>query len=506
MEKLLITNKIKDVPQPSIISNQQQDQTSYPKISDPKNQLEENSSEISDIDSLWKSIKEQLRLYISETHFKSWYTNVFLERIEAGVAEISCDTVYKKEWIDTNNRSILKRILLNTTGQNLDIAITLRNTNTSEISKSETPKKKKERVYEYYNPNGENEEPSIFHPVNPKNILNPRYTFTNFIIGSGNQLAYAVAEAVSTAPGTVYNPVFYYGGTGVGKTHLMLAIGNKILENIPNKKVVYCSIETFLNELIESIRSKKNEEFRKKYREVDCLIIDDIQFIGNYPKTQEEIFNTFNTLHMANKQIIMASDRLPREIPNITDRLKSRFEGGMVVDIQPPDFETRIAILQQKGEQSKIHIPMEIIEFIAENIHSNIRELEGAMTKVISIASYTRTMPTINEISSMLQVDIESKRQKYKPKKIISIVAQEFGIDSKDLLSSKRTAGIALARQVVMFILRDELKLPLEKVAEEVNRKDHTTVIHACEKVIDLYKNNINFRERVDKCKILIKG
>ncbi|HQG57977.1 MAG TPA: chromosomal replication initiator protein DnaA [Candidatus Dojkabacteria bacterium] len=590
----------------------------------------DNNQTIFDVDEIWKVVKEQLRLYLSETSVKTWYPNVFLEKIEAGIAEISCDTQYKREWIDANNRAILKKILYSATGQNLDIMLTLRsavrhnirqgenesesnydnsyngikyeaggvspsnnssidiypttNTLTDQtdnsdetssnkysqgdssqfqsnqasvliktdqiqdfkthlnsnpeivISKSDLKKnisqvdadklrKSKDR-YQYYDPsqqitfsspynnNSENNNGSTLQSItasrdNKSNysyntIVNSKFNFNNFVIGAGNQMAHAVAEAVSQSPGTTYNPVFYYGGTGVGKTHLMLAIGNEILKNDPSKKIVYSPIETFLNEMLESIRSRKNEDFRRKYREVDLLIIDDIQFISNYPKTQDEIFNTFNTLYLANKQIIMASDRPPKDIQNLADRLRSRFEGGMVVDIQPPDFETRIAIIKQKVDEKQMEIPMEILAFIAQNIESNIRELEGAINKVLSHTKFSGSIPTIAEIENMLQIDIETKRKRITPKKIIDTVSDVFEITNKDLFSKSRTAYLATARQTAMYLLREELKLPLEKVAEELKRTDHTTVLHACNKVEKLIEDSASYSEKVSKCKRLI--
>lgn len=459
-----------------------------------------------DVDEIWKIVKEQLRLYVSETSISAWYPNVYLSKIDGGIAEIVCDSNYKRDWIDTNNRAILKKLLLNTTGQNLEIVLTLKSSNAQNTTNTS-----RESKYEYFDPT----QNTIFSsttniaPIQEstfqKSSLNNTYTFNNFIVGSGNQLAHAVGEAVADSPGTAYNPVFYYGSTGVGKTHLMLAIGNKILERSPEKKIVYSPIEKFLNELIEAIRKHKNEEFRRKYREVDVLIIDDIQFVGSYPKTQDEIFNTFNTLHMSNKQIIMASDRPPLEIPNITDRLRSRFAGGMVIDIQPPDLETRVAILKQKSEQLKFTIPDETIFFIAQNIESNIRELEGAITKVVSVATFNRTIPTQEDIEGMLQIDLSSKRRRIKPKKIIDSVCEIFDVSIKDLKSDKRPADIAMARQIAMFFLREELKMSLDKVAAELNRKDHTTVLHAVEKVKKLSEREQAFREKLDKCRHKIR-
>lgn len=475
-----------------------------------------NYQQTFDIDQIWKSTKEQLRLYVSDTSIKTWYNNVYLTSIEGGIAEISCDTQYKREWIDTNNRNILKKILLNTTGQNLDIVVTLKSSfNSNNIMKVDK--------YDYYNPtqnqqnnqqsqdlftanntngNGTNSTETSQNNNQPSIIPSGnRYTFDTFVVGGGNQFAHAVAEAVADTPGVAYNPVFYYGGTGVGKTHLMLAIAHKILQKDAAKKIVYSPIEKFLNEMIDSIRQKRTDAFRKKYRDVDVLILDDIQFIGEFAKTQDELFNTFNQLYMANKQIIMASDRLPKEIPKLTDRLRSRFEGGMVVDIQPPDLEMRMAIIKNKMEESNSQISSEIIDFLANNIESNIRELEGAVTKVISITKYSKRLPEIFELERMLQIDVESKRKKIKPTRIIDIVSEVFDVPTKEIRGKLRTDEVATARQVVMYFLREELKLPLEKSASEVNRKDHTTVLHACEKVKGLIADNSQFRERIEICK-----
>jgi chromosomal replication initiator protein len=249
--------------------------------------------------------------------------------------------------------------------------------------------------------------------------LNPKYTFDTFIVGSHNRLAEAVAQSVVLDLGNAYNPVFFHGNTGVGKTHLMQAIGNKIIKDDPTKKVVYVSIEQFLNEMIESIRTKKNEDFRAKYREVDLLMIDDVQFVETYPKTQEELFHTFNTLYQANKQIVLASDRPPKEIKNITDRLRTRFEGGMVADVQMPDYETRIAILKQIMLEKGVVVKDEYIDLIAKNIENSVRELEGALNKVITLVRMGEN-PTHQEVAKILQLDIASKRLKISPQKVLN--------------------------------------------------------------------------------------
>ena len=277
-------------------------------------------------------------------------------------------------------------------------------------------------------------------------------------------------------------------------------MGNEVIKNDPHKAVVYVSIEQFLNEMITSIRSKKEQTFREKYRKVDLLIIDDIQFVESYPKTQEALFHTFNTLYQSNKQIVLAADRPPSEIKNLTDRLRTRFEGGVVADIGAPDYETRMAILQQIIEEKKVDIPNDYLKMIAENIQSNVRELEGALNKILSLARLGE-LPTFEEAAKILQVDIESKRKKITPKKVIDTVSEVFEVKISEIKGKRRTAYVALSRQVVMYILRTELELPLEKVAREVNRKDHTTVLHACEKIDRMIEEDSRFAEKVQTCK-----
>lgn len=448
------------------------------------------------VDDIWKSATEAIRLYISKREFDSWFKGVYLEKIENGIAELSTDQAYKREWIESYHRAMVKKVLENITGIKYEIVITLRTSNkqkikgvdesTGTISLFQLPVK------------GEDKEGRVRNAQ-----LNPKYLFSNFIVGAHNKLAHAVAEAIVDDPGKAYNPVFFYGPTGVGKTHLMQSIGNEFLDRYPNKKAVYASSEQFLNEMIEAIRKKTNDVFRKKYRDIDLLIIDDVQFVETYEKTQTELFNTFNTLYLANKQIILAADRPPKEIKNLTDRLRSRFEGGMVADIQAPDFETRIAILRSITEEKGITIDREILELVAKNIESNVRELEGAITKIISMTKLGHDS-SLDDVARMLQFDIDSRRKRIRPERVIGVVCEIFDVTQKEIKGNSRTAYLALARQVVMYILRSELELPLEKIAREVNRKDHTTVIHACEKISLLIKNDKRFSERYDKCKALL--
>lgn len=449
------------------------------------------------VDEIWKIASENIRLYISKREYDSWFKNLYLSKIENGIAELSCEQSFQREWLEMYHRSVIRKAMLSASGQELELVFSVRSALRKTNIADTIPNPNEISIFQMPTRNDDFEEKAR------RAQLNPKYLFQSFVVGAHNKLAYAVAEAIVADLGRAYNPVFYYGPTGVGKTHLMQSIGNEILEKSPGKKVMYVPIEQFLNELIEAIRTKAREQFRKKYREIDLLIIDDVQFVETYEITQEELFNTFNSLYLANKQIILAADRPPREIRNLTDRLRSRFEGGMVADIQAPDMETRIAILQHLSEEKGIKVDRNILELVAKNIESNVRELEGAITKIISMTKLGST-PNEENIAKMLQFDIDSKRRRMKPEKVIDAVCKIFEVTTKDIKGKSRTAYLALARQVIMYLLREELSLPLEKVAREVNRSDHTTVIHACEKIKELLRTDLKLKERMEQCKALL--
>jgi chromosomal replication initiator protein len=331
--------------------------------------------------------------------------------------------------------------------------------------------------------------------------LNPKYVFSTFVVGKNNYFAHAASLAVAeTPPSTAYNPLFLYGGAGLGKTHLMHAIGHHIVRNTPNLKVLYVSSEMFTNELIKSIRENKTMEFRNKYRNIDILLIDDIQFIEKKESVQEEIFHTFNTLYEANKQIILSSDRPPKEIATLEERLRSRFEWGLIADIQPPDYETRVAILCKKAELEEIPVSeefMEVLKVIAEKIQFNIRELEGAFIRVVAYASLTGQV--INrELAKEVLKDVFSANDKYiTPAVIKKYVCRHFNIKQKDMESAKRSRDLAFPRHIAMYICRDMTELSLPKIGEAFGNRDHTTVLHACEKISSEMRANEVLKEVV---------
>ncbi|MDD2190446.1 MAG: chromosomal replication initiator protein DnaA [Eubacteriales bacterium] len=324
--------------------------------------------------------------------------------------------------------------------------------------------------------------------------LNPKYIFNTFVIGNNNRFAHAASLAVAEAPSKAYNPLFIYGGAGLGKTHLMHAIGHYILQQDPKTKVLYVSSEMFTNELIKAIREDKNVEFRNKYRSIDVLLIDDIQFIEKKERTQEEVFHTFNTLYDANKQIIISSDRPPKEITTLEERLRSRFEWGLIADIQAPDYETRVAILRNKSELEGIENTeslLEVIGVIAEKIHSNIRELEGAFIRVIAYANLTNKKITKELAKEVLKDVFSSTHRPVTPEVIKIYVCKYFNIKQIDMESSKRSRNLSYPRQIAMYLCRNMTDLSLPKIGEAFGKRDHTTVLHACEKIsVDLKTND----------------
>lgn len=329
--------------------------------------------------------------------------------------------------------------------------------------------------------------------------LNPKYTFDTFVIGSGNRFAHAASLAVAESPSKSYNPLFIYGGVGLGKTHLMHAIGHYVLSNNPNLKVLYVSSEKFTNELINSIKDKDNAAFRNRYRNIDILLIDDIQFIAGKEMTQEEFFHTFNDLYESNKQIIISSDRPPKEIPTLEDRLRSRFEWGLIADIQPPDFETRIAILKKKADIENLNISNDVMAYIANKIQSNIRELEGALIRVVAYSSLTNSEVSVDLTEEALKDIISNKSKKITVELIQDVVASYYNLRPEDFKSKRRTRNVAFPRQIAMYLTRKLTDLSLPRIGDEFGGRDHTTVIHAFDKITNDLEKDDRLKETIQE-------
>ncbi len=338
-------------------------------------------------------------------------------------------------------------------------------------------------------------------------FLNPKYIFDTFVVGNSNRFAHAASLAVAESPATAYNPLFLYGGVGLGKTHLMHAIGHYILSQNPSLKVLYVTSENFTNELINAIKDDKNKEFRTKYRNIDVLLIDDIQFIAGKERTQEEFFHTFNTLYEANKQLIISSDKPPKDIVPLEDRLKSRFEWGLICDIQAPDLETRIAILRKKVQQEKLEVPTEVLTFIASKIASNIRELEGSLNRIVAYSTLTNREITIDLAEEALKDLLShSKNKVITTSVVMSTVAKHFNIKPEEFKTAKRNREISYPRQIAMYLCREMVGLSLPKIGEDFGGRDHTTVIHACDKISADIKNNPEVSIIIDDIKKHILG
>lgn len=436
-----------------------------------------NGINLSDI---WKKTLAQLEVKIdSQIHFKTWFVPTELVDIEGKKARIGVRNSYASDWLKKKHNELIQKTLSHVAGQDLEIVFEI----SKSLANAEVPKithKDVEQESLLAVSKGVNTEFEIL--IESAN-LNTDYTFRSFVVGPSNRLAHAATEAVAESLGTVYNPLFIYGGTGLGKTHLAQAVGNKTLEKSRGKKIMYTTSENFLNEMVGAIKSGKNQDFRNKYRFLDLLIIDDIQLISKWEQTQDELFNTFNALYGKQKQVILISDRPPEQIHNLESRLKSRFQGGMVIQVEKPDFETRVAIVENKAKSYALNIPEHILHYIAENITDNVRQLEGAIKQ---IGLYNQMHPetlTIQEVASILKVDTQSKKKSISPKQVLKSVASEFRVTYKDIVGISRKAEIAFARQVAMYLLRNDFDYKLEEVAHILNKKDHTTVIHAVDKI-----------------------
>ncbi|MEK7528661.1 MAG: chromosomal replication initiator protein DnaA [Patescibacteria group bacterium] len=449
------------------------------------------------IKELWSSILKELARNISRANFVTWFQNTAVLSFENGVLRVGTPNAMACNWVSSHymtkildsahvvNADVMKvEIVVDGALANSDDG---RSSDVATIAKQEPPKMRKM-------PN--KNEVKVGENGIRSRMLNPRYTLESFIVGKDNQLAHAACQAVGHRPGHAYNPLFVYGGVGLGKTHLLQATGNAILKS-GHQSVVYLTAERFMNEVVEAIRKYNAQDFRKQYRSIDCLIIDDIQFFANKERTQEEFFHTFNELYDANKQIIISSDRPPKELSGIEDRLKSRFESGMVVEVYFPDYETRLAILQRKCQEVGAILPPEVLEFIASNVHSSIRELEGVLTQAIAQAKLEQSTPTIRSIGRVLKrldngkedlvgitkEEIERKVAVRTAEDVMSIVADYYRIQSVELTGSCRKKEIMVPRQVAMYLIYEILRYSYDAIGDLFGGRNHTTVLHACNQV-----------------------
>jgi chromosomal replication initiator protein len=438
---------------------------------------------------IWQSVLAQIQLMTSPANFATWFQNTKISSLENGRVIISVPNSFVKEWLQQKYTKTILKILKNLIPEVKELSY--------QIEKSGLKIVERKAV--------ENLPPNQLRfqefEIDKKTNLNPKYTFSNFVVGSFNELAYAGAMAVVKNPGQVYNPFFVYGGVGLGKTHLLQAIGNEIIKNFPKKKVRYIPCEKFVSDIILSIKNHQIENLKSSYHNFDVLLIDDIQFLAGKEKTQEEFFYIFNTLYEKNKQIVISSDRPPKAIPALTERLRSRFEGGMIADISLPDFETRLAILRAKSEEREVSFPDEILNYIATNIKKNIRELEGALNILVAYYRVNKKIPDFQTAKQLLKNLISPPSKVSSVKKIIKTVADFYEISEKELLSNSRRKEYVKARQVAMYLLREELKCSFPFIGRKFGGKDHTTAIHAYNKIAMNLKNDENLVEEIKEIK-----
>lgn len=426
---------------------------------------------------IWQKTLAILETQLTKPSFETWLKSTSLLSFDGSLVTIGVANEFAKDWLESRYANLIRTTVRNILNQEVQIRFVI----PDQIDTSQAPKHtqtfRNERNYEDLN----------------ATQLNPKYTFDSFVIGNSNRFAHAASLAVAEAPAKAYNPLFIYGGVGLGKTHLMHAIGNYVLEQKPRARVLYVSSEKFTNELINAIRDDKNVDFRNRYRNIDVLLVDDIQFVAGKERTQEEFFHTFNALYEANKQLILSSDRPPKEIPTLEDRLRSRFEWGLITDIQAPDLETRIAILRKKAKLEDLEVPNEVMVYIADKIQSNIRELEGALIRVVAYSSLTS-----NEITTELAAEaLKDILPSAKPRQISinliqQVVAEYYSIPLSDFKAKKRTRAVAFPRQIAMYLSRELTDFSLPKIGEEFGGRDHTTVIHAHEKILNDSKKDPN--------------
>ncbi len=437
-----------------------------------------------DAKQVWRAALGELQVSLSPANFETWLKETALVAVDDNRFRVAVPNGFAKDWLETRYRSLISQTLARVVGYSVQVDFEVREGLTGVLSEDgpqapaavAEPSAPKQHVRLEPGRVGASEGGSL--------NLNPRYTFRNFIVGSANRLAHAASLSVAERPGHAYNPLFLYGGVGLGKTHLMHAIGNQVLTRFPRKRVVYATSEKFTNEFITSIQQGKIDDFRARYRRIDLLLIDDIQFIADKERTQEEFFHTFNAIHEDGKQIVLSSDRPPKLITTLEERLRSRFEWGLIADLTAPDLETRIAILRAKAEENSVLIGADVLEFIARKVISNIRELEGALNRIVAYANMGG-MPISIELAQAVLSNVlyNPKRRMVTPERIVQAVSDYYSVELDQLKGQKRDRAIVMPRQIAMYLMRAETDVSLLRIGQELGGRDHSTVLHACGKI-----------------------
>jgi chromosomal replication initiator protein len=454
-----------------------------------------------DAKQVWRAALGELQVSLSPANYETWLRDTQLLDVDEQRFRIAVPNGFAKDWLESRYRSLISQTLARIVGYSVQVEFLI-------SSAPDVPPDAEvgETVQGPASPSPQvRVEPTRVGGEGGTTYLNPRYTFSNFIVGSANRLAHAASLSVAERPGHAYNPLFLYGGVGLGKTHLMHAIGNQVIAKFPRKRVVYATSEKFTNEFITSIQQGKIDEFRARYRRIDLLLIDDIQFIADKERTQEEFFHTFNAIHEDGKQIVLSSDRPPKAILTLEERLRSRFEWGLIADLTAPDLETRIAILRAKAEEGAVPITSDVIEFIARKVVSNIRELEGALNRMVAYASMG-AMPIGIELAQAVLSNVlyNPKKRQVTPERIAKVVADYYSVPMDVLQGQKRDKAIVVPRQIAMFLMRAETDVSLLRIGAELGGRDHSTVLHACDKITREVAINDELRREIAAVRELI--
>ena len=446
-----------------------------------------------DTKQLWENCLIEIETSVSKANFSTWFKNTCILKEEVGIVYVGVPNEFVRDWLKNKYHKLITKT----------IADAYENMRAVEyiITKIETNKQEILKTNEIYI---NKELPLADLYINPEDNLNPRYRFNSFIVGPFNELAYAASQAIIENPGTKYNPFFVYGCTGLGKTHLIQAVGNSIKEKYPNKKVNYITLEKFATDFINSLQNNKANSFKEKYRKYDLLIIDDIQFIGKMEKIQEELFHTFNTFYENNKQIIFSSDKHPNYIPELADRLKSRFAAGMIVDISEPEYESRLAILKVKLQEHGIDLNQEIIEYLASAIRGNIRELEGSLNTIVCQYRLKNKSLSLSEVKNLLKNNIKP-RKNVAIKDVVKIISEYYNLEESSIYEKTRRKEIVKARQIVMYLLREDFNVSYPLIGQKLGGKDHTTVIHSYLKIKEDLKNDPQLMQELEQIRIMFK-
>lgn len=451
---------------------------------------------------IWEAVLGDLELTLSKANFTTWFKGTFILDLDDKSVNIGVPNAFTKSWLEKKYASELLKALRNITEANLKeivfkVASLKKDFNEQEFSAEDSnPSSPTERGRSF------SAQPATGSAQANNHVfgLNPKYTFSAFVVGKNNELAHAASQAVANTPGVTYNPLFLYGGAGLGKTHLLQAIGHEILHQKPDNKILYITCEKFTNDYINSVSSGKAASFKDAYRSVDVLLIDDIQFLAGKEGTQEEFFHTFNALHQNNKQVVLTSDRPPKSIPALENRLLSRFEWGMIADVSLPDLETRLAILEAKALERQYSVNKEILNYLGVNIASNIRELEGALNRIIAYHQLNAIVPTLESVKKILAgLTTNLQKKSLTPKDILNTVTHYYDVALDDVLGASREKKLVTPRQIVMFLMREEIKSSFPTIGEELGGRDHTTAIHAVDKIRRDYDNDEKIRREIEQ-------